>query len=112
MTPSPSRRTRTRPSAAKPTPVPRPFVAHLLAPPHQILSEEETRKVLEQLGASPERLPKILVSDPGLKTDPNYDGLRERGEALVGRLVRVQRPSATAGEAIAYRLIVPSFGGD
>jgi DNA-directed RNA polymerase subunit H (RpoH/RPB5) len=76
------------------------------------LSEEETRKVLEELGALPERLPKILVSDPGLKTDPKYEGLRERGEPLVGRLVRVHRPSATAGEAIAYRLIVPSAGGE
>jgi DNA-directed RNA polymerase subunit H (RpoH/RPB5) len=91
---------------------PRPFVAHHLAPPHEILSEEESRRVLEELGASPERLPKILVSDPGLKTDPRYETLRERGEALVGRLVRIRRPSATAGEAVAYRLIVPALGGE
>ena len=112
MTPSPNRRSRAKPAAAKAVPAPRPFVAHHLAPPHEILTEEETRKVLEVLGASPERLPKILVSDPGLKTDPKYEGLRERGENLVGRLVRVHRPSATAGEAVAYRLIVPSLGGD
>jgi len=112
MTPTAARRARARPASAPAPPSPRPFVAHHLAPPHEILSEEETRKVLEELGASPERLPKILVSDPGLRTDPKYDGLRERGEPLVGRLVRVHRPSATAGEAIAYRLIVPSVGGD
>jgi len=112
MTPSPTRRSRAKPAAAKAVPAPRPFVAHHLAPPHEILTEEETRKVLEGLGASPERLPKILVSDPGLKTDPKYEGLRERGENLVGRLVRVHRPSATAGEAVAYRLIVPFLGGD
>jgi DNA-directed RNA polymerase subunit H (RpoH/RPB5) len=112
MTPSTARRSRSKSAAAKAAPAPRPFVAHHLAPPHEILSEEETRQVLEQLGASPERLPKILVSDPGLKTDPKYEGLRERGETLVGRLVRVHRPSATAGEAVAYRLIVPSVGGD
>ena len=112
MTPTAARRSRARPASATAAPAPRPFVAHHLAPPHEILSEEETRKVLEELGASPERLPKILVSDPGLRTDPKYDGLRERGEPLVGRLVRVHRPSATAGEAIAYRLIVPSAGGD
>ena len=110
MTPSTARRSRARPAVA--APAPRPFVAHHLAPRHEILSEEETRKVLEELGALPERLPKILVSDPGLKTDPKYEGLRERGEPLVGRLVRVHRPSATAGEAIAYRLIVPSAGGE
>jgi len=112
MTPSAPRRSRARAAATKVVTPPRPFVAHHLAPPHEILSEEETRKVLEQLGASPERLPKILVSDPGLKTDPKFESLRERGEVLVGRLVRVRRPSATAGQAIAYRLIVPSVGGD
>jgi len=112
MTPSTARRSRARSKSAKPTVAPRPFVAHHLAPPHEILSEEESKKVLEELGALPERLPKILVLDPGLKTDPKYEGLREKGETLVGRLVRVRRPSATAGEAIAYRLIVPSLGGD
>ena len=111
MSPSSVRRSRAR-TAEKPVAPRRPFVAHHLAPPHEILSEEESRHVLETLGASPERLPKILVSDPGLKTDPKYEGLRERGENLVGRLVRVRRPSATAGEAVAYRLIVPSVGGD
>jgi DNA-directed RNA polymerase subunit H (RpoH/RPB5) len=112
MTPSTARRSRARPAPAKPAAPPRPFVAHHLAPPHEILSEEESKKVLEQLGALPERLPKILAADPGLKTDPKYEALRERGENLVGRLVRVRRPSATAGEAVAYRLIVPAVGGD
>jgi len=112
MSPSTARRSRARPAPSKVTTPPRPFVAHHLAPPHEILSEEESRRVLEELGASPERLPKILVSDPGLKTDPRYETLRERGEALVGRLVRIRRPSATAGEAVAYRLIVPALGGE
>ncbi|HXY12731.1 MAG TPA: DNA-directed RNA polymerase subunit RpoH/Rpb5 C-terminal domain-containing protein [Thermoplasmata archaeon] len=112
MTPSPVRRSRARASTAAAAPAPRPFVAHHLAPMHEVLTEEESRRVLEQLGASPERLPKILVTDPGLKTDPKYEGLREKGEPLVGRLVRIHRPSATAGEAIAYRVIVPSLGGD
>lgn len=112
MTPRTARRSRARPAPVKATTPPRPFVAHHLAPPHEILGEEETKKVLEQLGALPERLPKILLGDAGLRTDPKYEGLKEKGETLVGRLVRVRRPSATAGEAIAYRLIVPSVGGD
>jgi len=112
MTPSTARRSRARPAKAAPVTPPRPFVIHHLAPPHEILSEEESKKILEQLGASPERLPKILIGDPGLRTDPKYEALKERGEALAGRLVRVRRPSATAGEAVAYRLIVPSVGGD
>ncbi len=112
MTPSSNRRSRARPASAAAATPKRPFVAHHLAPRHEILSEEESKRVLEKLGTPPERLPKILVLDPGLKTDPKYEGMRESGENLLGRLVRIRRPSATAGEAIAYRLIVPSAGGD
>ncbi len=107
-----TRRSRKRAAPEKTAAPPRPFVAHHLAPPHEILTEEESGKVLEALGTPSERLPKILVSDPGLRTDPKYDDARSGGEKLVGRLVRIRRPSATAGEAIAYRLIVPSVGGD
>jgi DNA-directed RNA polymerase subunit H len=111
MTPSPTRRSRKR-TPEKPVVPKRPFVAHHLAPRHEILSEEESKRVLEKLGTAAERLPKILVADPGLKTDPRYEAMRESGENLPGRLVRIRRPSATAGEAIAYRLIVPSVGGE
>jgi DNA-directed RNA polymerase subunit H (RpoH/RPB5) len=89
----------------------RPFVAHHLAPLHEVLSEEETRRLLEQLDTSPERLPKILLSDPGLLADPKFVAQRDAGEALVGRLVRILRPSQTAGTAVAYRVIVASTGG-
>jgi DNA-directed RNA polymerase subunit H (RpoH/RPB5) len=111
MTPSPSRRSR-KGAAAKPTAPVRPFVAHHLSPPHEILSEEESRKVLEELRLTIERVPKIFVADPGLKTDPKYESLKDSGERLPGRLVRIRRPSATAGEAIAYRVIVAAAGGE
>jgi len=112
MTPSPSRRSRAKTPAPKPGASPRPFVAHHLAPPHEVLSEEESRRTLETLGTPPERLPKILATDPGLKTDPKYEAMRAAGENLAGRLVRIRRPSATAGTAIAYRLITRSSGED
>jgi len=112
MTPTIPRRSRGRNAPPKPGASARPFVAHHLAPPHEILSEEESRKALETLGTAPERLPKILSLDPGLKTDPKYEGMRAAGENLAGRLVRIRRPSATAGEAVAYRVIVASAGGD
>ncbi len=111
MTPSPARRSRKRPASATPPKPVRPFVAHHLLPRHEILSEEETRQVLETLETVAERLPKILVGDPGLQTDPKFAAGRDAGENFAGRLVRIHRPSATAGEAIAYRLIVPSLGG-
>ncbi|MGP8078527.1 MAG: DNA-directed RNA polymerase subunit RpoH/Rpb5 C-terminal domain-containing protein [Thermoplasmata archaeon] len=113
MSPPTARRSsRSRTSKAAPVTPKRPFVAHHLAPPHEVLGEEESRRVLGTLGTPLERLPQILLSDPGLQTDPKYVALKESGENLVGRLVRVRRPSPTAGEAIAYRAIVTSGGGE
>ncbi len=108
-TTSRSKRSAAKAEAAAKT---RPFVAHHLAPPHEILSEEESQKVLAELKTRPERLPKILAGDPGLLTDPKYAALRDAKTNLLGRLVRVRRPSATAGEAIAYRVVVSTSGGD
>jgi|HubBroStandDraft_1064217.scaffolds.fasta_scaffold00365_19 DNA-directed RNA polymerase subunit H len=111
MTPTPARRSKSKKAAAAaPKPV-RPFVAHHLLPRHEILTEDETKQVLDRLETVAERLPKILVSDPGLQTDPKFVAGRDAGENFTGRLVRIHRPSATAGEAIAYRLISVSIGG-
>jgi DNA-directed RNA polymerase subunit H (RpoH/RPB5) len=112
VSPSPRSRSTRRAAAAKPAAPKRPFIAHHLAPPHEILSEEESRAVLEKLGTPTERLPKILASDPGLMTDPKFAALRDAHENLTGRLVRIRRPSATAGEAIAYRVVIASPLGD
>jgi len=110
---SPKTVRRSRKSAsAKAAAVKRPFVVHHLAPVHEILAEAETLEVLKSLGTPVERLPKITLSDAGLQTDPKFAGLKESGENLLGRLVRIRRPSATAGEAIAYRVVVSSAGGD
>jgi len=109
MSPPAARRARTKKDAKAATP--RPFVAHHLAPRHEVLSEEESRKMLELLDTSPERMPKILVSDPGLQADPTFLAQRDAGDVLVGRLVRIHRPSQTAGTAVAYRVIVASTGG-
>jgi DNA-directed RNA polymerase subunit H (RpoH/RPB5) len=94
-------------AAAEP---PRPFIAHHLVPPHELLTEAEGAAALKELGTLAERLPKILVTDQGLRTDAKYLAAREAHEPLAGRLVRVRRPSATAGEAIAYRVIIDHLG--
>ncbi len=112
MSPRAAPRSKRRPVGAKPVEPKRPFVAHHLAPPHEILSEEESRRVLETLGTPTERLPKILASDPGLMTDPKFTALKDAHENLAGRLVRIRRPSATAGEAVAYRVVIASPLGD
>jgi len=107
---------RTRPKKGSKTPSApaeaRLFVAHHMVPHHEVLSEAESLKILKELGTPPERLPRIFANDPGLKTDVAYVRARDARENLTGRLVRVRRPSETAGEAIAYRVIVPSIGGD
>jgi DNA-directed RNA polymerase subunit H (RpoH/RPB5) len=112
MTPSPPKphRKRAPTKAAPPPPAERPFVAHLTVPPHELLSAAESQSVLATLGVPLERVPKILSTDPGLKTDPAYRAARELHEPLAGRLVRVRRPSPTAGEAIAYRVIISALG--
>ena len=113
MTPSASRtkrKTKASKAASAVPPVHREFIAHHLVPPHELLSEEEGRKTLEELQTSIERLPKILVTDPGLKTDPKFVAAREAREPLAYRIARVRRPSATAGEAIAYRVIIQNLG--
>ena len=111
MTPSPARRS--RPSTKKsetPAAPKREFTAHLLVPPHELLDEAESQATLAKLKVPAERLPKILVTDPGLQTDPKYVKAREAREPLNGRIVRIRRPSATAGEAIAYRIITSELG--
>jgi DNA-directed RNA polymerase subunit H (RpoH/RPB5) len=112
VSPRAAPRPKRRASSAKPTAPTRPFVAHHLAPPHEVLSADESRKILETLGTPAERLPKILASDPGLMTDPKFAALKEAHEDLAGRLVRIRRPSATAGEAVAYRVVIASPLGD
>lgn len=110
MSPARKRPAKKTKAGAAPAAPPRPFTAHHLVPPHELLSEAESAQRLAEIGVPLERLPKILVSDPGLKTDPKFTAAREAREPLSGRLVRIRRPSATAGEAIAYRVVVAELG--
>jgi DNA-directed RNA polymerase subunit H len=110
MSPSRSRPRKSAKSAASVPAPKRPFTAHHLVPPHEVLSEAEGVDTLRELATTVERLPKILVSDPGLQTDLKFVAAKEAGEPMAGRLVRIRRPSQTAGEAVAYRLLVGSVG--
>ncbi|MCA1814561.1 MAG: DNA-directed RNA polymerase subunit H [Halobacteriales archaeon] len=69
---------------------------HELVPRHDVLSESETKKVLERYNIFPEQLPKIMQSDPVCKAIA----------AKPGQIVRIKRKSPTAGEAVAFRLVV------
>ena len=78
--------------------VPKKFdvMKHDLVPRHEVLPEGEMKKVLERYNIFPEQLPKILQSDPVCKAIA----------AKPGQVVKIKRKSPTAGEAIAFRLVV------
>lgn len=71
--------------------------SHVLVPRHELLSKEESEKVLKELGVKLWQLPRISQDDPAIR------GLG----AEVGQLVRITRKSDLMGEYVVYRLVVP-----
>ena len=71
---------------------------HDLVPRHEVLSEEDSHIILEKYGVTSDQLPKILASDPVARA------IRARP----GQVIKIKRKSPTAGESIAYRLVVES----
>ena len=69
---------------------------HVLVPKHEVLSPEEAKQVLEKYRVKPEQLPYILASDPVV---------RELG-AKPGDIIKITRPSPTAGVTVYYRYVV------
>ncbi|RLF12464.1 MAG: DNA-directed RNA polymerase subunit H [Thermoprotei archaeon] len=70
---------------------------HELVPKHEVLSAEEKRKVLKELGIRAEMLPWIRSSDP----------IARIIGAKPGDVVKITRHSKTAGVFVAYRFVVP-----
>ncbi|MEM2142071.1 MAG: DNA-directed RNA polymerase subunit H [Candidatus Thorarchaeota archaeon] len=69
---------------------------HELVPKHVIASEEEVQMVLDHYRISKSQLPRILKDDPVAKMLG----------AKVGQVLRIERPSETAGVTFYYRLVV------
>ena len=67
-----------------------------LVPKHEILSEEEKMKILEELNASPKQLPRIKEDDPVIKILGGKHG----------DIVKITRKSLTAGECHYFRIVV------
>ncbi|MDG6219411.1 MAG: DNA-directed RNA polymerase subunit H [Candidatus Thermoplasmatota archaeon] len=72
------------------------IIQHDLVPIHVILSEDEKNKILTKYNIEPNKLPKILTTDP----------VALAIGAKSGDIVKITRESDTAKESIAYRLVV------
>lgn len=68
---------------------------HYFVPPHEILDDDETTKVLAQYKIGRSKLPKIKHTDPALPKDTK-----------VGDVVRILHNSPTAGDSFYYRVVV------
>ncbi len=71
---------------------------HSLVPKHEILPEEEKKKILTQFNATEEQFPYLFSIDPVV---------REIG-AKPGDMVKITRVSDTAGETTYYRFVIES----
>ena len=68
---------------------------HRIVPEHEVMDEKEVETLFERYDIDPTNLPVILASDAALS------GL----EIKMGDVIKITRPSLTAGTAIFYRRV-------
>ena len=72
------------------------LIEHKLVPKHELLSPEESQKILDEYNVTRDQLPKIVLNDPAIK----------HLEAGVGDIIRIIRLSEIVGKSIYYRVVV------
>ncbi len=82
--------------------VPFNVLMHKMVPVHELLSDEETDKVLKRLKITRDQLPKIKDSDAAIKTLE-----KAINKAIPEKsVIRIIRDSQTAEVAEVYRLVI------
>ena len=69
---------------------------HVLVSTHVLLQKEEAERVLKELGVTLDDLPKISARDP----------MAKYVKAKKGDVIKLIRKSPTAGQSLAYRVVV------
>ena len=68
---------------------------HILVPTHTVISDKDKEALLKKYNIDLKDLPKILIKDPVI------DDLK----AKVGDVIKIERPSPTAGIAAFFRRV-------
>ena len=82
--------------------VPFNILKHTMVPRHELLTDEETDKVLKRLKITRDQLPKIKDSDAAIKTLKAALNMDVPEKSVV----RIIRDSQTAETAEVYRLVI------
>jgi DNA-directed RNA polymerase subunit H (RpoH/RPB5) len=69
---------------------------HDLVPKHELLNEQQREEVLKKFGITLRQLPRIIETDPMVKTLGGKPG----------DVVKITRASDTAGESVYYRIVI------
>lgn len=73
---------------------------HILVPRHELLSKEDSERVLRELGVKSWQLPRIAQDDPCI----------QEFQPEIGQLVKVSRKSELVGEYTVYRYVTSPVG--